>query len=62
MTLFAWDDVSGTKERKDAELLVFADDRDKAVNADVLTGFELYNAKVLKYSEIPDKARPLLAA
>jgi hypothetical protein len=34
----------------------------RAVNADVLTGFERYNAKVLKYSEIPDKARPLLAA
>ncbi|KFF30452.1 DUF1829 domain-containing protein [Bifidobacterium bombi] len=60
--LFAWEDVSGAKEREDAGLLVFADDREKPVNGNVLTAFEQYNAQIMRFSEIDGKGAQLLAA
>lgn len=60
--LFSWNDVSETKERSNAKLFVFADDRGKTVNADIEAGFDKYDVHVMKYSEIPEQAHLYLAA
>jgi hypothetical protein len=60
--LFNWDDARESEKRKDAELIVFGNDKDKPINSEVLAGFDEYNVPVLKYSEIPDKAQLMLSA
>ncbi|MDF7665390.1 DUF1828 domain-containing protein [Bifidobacterium sp. ESL0745] len=60
--MFAWNDVHDTKERKNAVLCVFADDRSGKANQKALTGFARYGVKVLGFTEIPSKARRILPA
>jgi hypothetical protein len=60
--LFNWDDARESDKRKDAELIVFGNDKDKPINSEVLAGFDEYNVPVLKYSEIPNKAQMMLSA
>lgn len=61
-TTFAWIDVSETHERRGAVLIVFTDDREKAINQTAVTGFAKYGIKVLGFSQIASNARQLIPA
>ena len=59
--LFDWLDLKDAEQRKGAELLVFANDKEKPINSDIISGFAEYNVPIINFSEIPERAKLLLA-
>lgn len=50
---FDWVDVKDADVRKDAELIVFANDKERPVNTEIVSGFDQCNVPVLNFSKFP---------